>query len=628
VRRSVLVVASVSAAGVLASIASAAPSGGRPTISEATVSRFPDKAYSLSLPAKAKLTTGSVTVLENGRPVHDLRLQAPGASGGATILAIDASNSMAGKPIKEAMVAARAFAARRTPGQLLGVVTFNGATNVLLPPTADPASIRAALAKTPPLAEGTHIYDGVDTAVQALTASGAQVGAVVLLSDGKDVGSTVSASTATSRASDANIRVFTVGLRSRQFDGAALEGIAGATGATSTVASNSAQLSSIYDDLGYTLSNQYLIRYRSLAGPSKRIALQVRVKGFDGVARTAYVTPALPTGTTTPYQKSTWDTVVQSTTTAAVVIVILVFLVGMAVFIALRRRDRRFERRLSQFVSLPLEERAQQRRADVTAELERNKRTISLGNFAWYTKLEEDVENARIDMRPSTIVGLTFLLGLVIGIVVATVTGTPWGLLAGLVAPLVPRAIISSRKRAVLRSFEEQLADNLDVLSSALRTGHSFVGALSVAVEGADEPSQSEFRRAIADEQLGVPIEEALRVISIRMENRDLLQVALVARLQRDAGTNAAEVLDQVAINIRHRMELRRLIRTLTAQGRMARWIVSILPIFLFCAIYVLNKNYLSPLWTHNVGIAAMVVAAIMIVSGSLVIKRIVEIEV
>ena len=73
------------------------------------------------------------------------------------------------------------------------------------------------------------------------------------------------------------------------------------------------------------------------------------------------------------------------------------------------------------------------------------------------------------------------------------------------------------------------------------------------------------------------------------------IQVALVARLQREAGTNAAEVLDQVSENVRNRMELVRLIRTLTAQGRMARWIVSLLPVFLFVAIYVLNREYLQP---------------------------------
>ncbi len=153
-------------------------------------------------------------------------------------------------------------------------------------------------------------------------------------------------------------------------------------------------------------------------------------------------------------------------------------------------------------------------------------------------------------------------------------------------------------------------------------------GALKVAVDGAPEPSRSELGRAIADEQLGVPLEDALRVVAHRMMSRDLTQVALVAQLQREAGTNAAEVIDQVSMNIRNRLDLHRLVKTLTAQGRMSRWIVSILPLFLFVAIYFLNNEYLSPLWETNAGKAALILAIAMIVAGSLVIKKIVEIEV
>jgi tight adherence protein B len=104
--------------------------------------------------------------------------------------------------------------------------------------------------------------------------------------------------------------------------------------------------------------------------------------------------------------------------------------------------------------------------------------------------------------------------------------------------------------------------------------------------------------------------------------------VALVSMLQREAGTNAAEVLEQVAENVRGQMDLKRLVRTLTAQGRMARWIVSFLPLGLFLALFLLNRHYLRPLWETNGGIAAMIVAGLMVIAGSLLIKRIVEIDV
>ena len=465
-RLKAIAAAALIAAVGLSSAASAAPTAkskpkpkpvaGSVTISEAPSSGFPDKAFVVSLPTKTRLTSGKLTVLENGEPVNGLTVQAPGTAGGnfGVILVIDASDSMAGKPIAGAMQAARTFAARRSPGQQLAVMTFNNATHVVLPFTNDGALITKALAKTPQLATGTHIYDAIQAAQQEIVNSGVTVASMVLLSDGRDVGSTVSPDTALAAATTAKTRIFSVGLESRQFDPKTLDNASTVTGGTFSIASNASQLSKIYSALGYALSNEYLIHYRSLAGPEQRIKLTVRVAGFKGTARTAYTTPTLSIGRSEPFVRSRWDRIVQSTTTAALVVSALVLLVGLAVFLMLRQRDRRFERRLGEFVSLPLEEQARRRRADVTAALAEKRSRLSLDNFAWYSKLEQDVELARIEILPSTIVFLTIILGLVIGIAVAAYAGTPFGLLAGLIArepaglpgysPLVQNAPVST----------------------------------------------------------------------------------------------------------------------------------------------------------------------------------------
>jgi tight adherence protein B len=132
----------------------------------------------------------------------------------------------------------------------------------------------------------------------------------------------------------------------------------------------------------------------------------------------------------------------------------------------------------------------------------------------------------------------------------------------------------------------------------------------------------------VADEQLGVPLEEALGVVARRMASVDLDQVALVSALQRETGGNTAEVLDRVAENVRGRFELRRLVQTLTAQGRMSRWIVSFLPVGLLGLLTLINPEYMAPLYTHAFGRVLLVVAALMVIAGSLVIKRIVTIKV
>jgi tight adherence protein B len=102
----------------------------------------------------------------------------------------------------------------------------------------------------------------------------------------------------------------------------------------------------------------------------------------------------------------------------------------------------------------------------------------------------------------------------------------------------------------------------------------------------------------------------------------------LVAALQRRTGGSMAEVLERVTDTIRERFELRRLVQTLTAQGRMSRWVVTALPVALLGVLSVLNPGYSAPLFTTTGGRFALLSAAAMIVAGSYVIKRVVDIKV
>jgi tight adherence protein B len=202
------------------------------------------------------------------------------------------------------------------------------------------------------------------------------------------------------------------------------------------------------------------------------------------------------------------------------------------------------------------------------------------------------------------------------------------GLLAGIAAPFVTRYLVGRRVRKMRRAFEEQLADNLDVLAGAMRTGHSTMGALSVMADSSIEPSRTEFRRVLQDEQLGVPLDDALMVMARRMESYDAEQLGLVMRLQREAGGNTAEVLDRVAEVIRGRMELRRLVDVLTAQARISRWILTLLPLFVLFALAFSGGDYLDPLLHSLVGKLALVFGGVLVLIGSLWIKQIAKMDV
>jgi tight adherence protein B len=180
----------------------------------------------------------------------------------------------------------------------------------------------------------------------------------------------------------------------------------------------------------------------------------------------------------------------------------------------------------------------------------------------------------------------------------------------------------------VRRKFGDQLPDNLQVLASALRAGHSFSGALKTMTNDAPEPSKTEYRRVVTDEQLGISIETSLNLVSERMKNEEVAYIGLIATLQRETGGNTAEVLDRVTQTIRERMKLKRLVSTLTAQGRFGGWIVTALPVAMVVILSIVKPDYMDPMLANIGGIIALVAAALMVVTGAIVIRKIVDIDV
>lgn len=614
-RRAVLTLLAVTAA--LASTAVALAQG---DLTATPVSRlpFPERGYVVDLPGDVDLDATRVEVTENGAPVRRLKVTPLAASGlrAGVVLAIDASESMKGAPFTGALAAAREFV-RRGPDREIGLVAFNGEVTVLREPTARRAALEAALAAPPALAYGTRIYDAIDASIAVLRRSKVSAGSVVVLSDGADLGSDRSVEAVVAAAARHNVRVFTVGLRSGAFDPGVLRTIAARTGGAYAEATTARELSAIYAALGRRFAHEYLVQYRSDAPAESHVDVRIEVAGV-GAGRADYVAPT-PEGVA-PYHRPLLTRFVLSPGSIFALALAMAALVAWAVARTIRGPRTMVVERIGQFSGHGSAPRSKDKAASA---LRRHRVRYTSG---WWARLERELEIARIDLSPRAVVAWTLTATLLVIVGLAAVSKIVAVL--GLLTPLAARALLRRRLKRVRDEFAEQLPANLQVLASALRAGHSFSGALGVVVENAHEPAQSELRRVLHDDQLGVPPEVAIRRLAARMDNRDLEQVAILAELQRTSGGNSSEVLDTVVATIRERAELRRLVRTLTAQGRMARWILTGLPIVVSLSLWLLHPEIMGVLLESSGGQIALVVSAFMVLAGSVVIQRMVDIDV
>jgi tight adherence protein B len=586
--------------------------------------KFPRRAFVVTLPKTSRLAPGQVEVTENGAPVHGLRTSPVGAGRRAklgVVLAIDASSSMRGDAFAGALEAARAFADERNPQQPLALVTFGTGSRVLQPFTTTGSEIQAALDDPGTPNGGTDMYDATLRSVSLIHSSGLQGGYVVVLSDGTDHGSSAGNDEVVAAARAARVRIYTVGLQSEAFDPDALSALAGGGGGSYSEATSAGELQNIYRVLGAQLSNAHVLTYRSLVPPGERVRVRATVTGL-GTATAQYTSPKLRVeGLTAPSKDGgpSWD----SAGARLLVVIVVIGLLALSVALFLRSRLRTPRDRVAQFIKSPGENsQGSTFTGRIAAGAER-----SISNASAWEGLAGALDVAGIRYTAGEVVLATAIAAISLAFVLASFIGA-LGLLPLFILPLAVWVFIRVRMRRERRRFGDQLADHLAVVGGSLRVGHSLTGALSAALDEAPEPTRREFARAVTDEQLGMPLEEALEAVSDRMHNREIEHISLLAKLQREAGADAAEMVDQVVATVRERQELRRTVRTLTAQGRFSQLVLSAMPVGSLLFLTVAYNDYVQPLYHTSAGHIVLGIASVLLLCGALAIQKIVSFKV
>jgi tight adherence protein B len=179
-----------------------------------------------------------------------------------------------------------------------------------------------------------------------------------------------------------------------------------------------------------------------------------------------------------------------------------------------------------------------------------------------------------------------------------------------------------------MRQFEERFPEALDLLGRAVRAGHAFTTGLEMIAKESSEPIASEFRTTFEEQNFGLPLRDALLNMTERIPSIDVRFFVTALLIQKETGGNLAEILDGLARVIRDRFRIYREVKVRTAQGRLTAGILIALPIFMMIVLTVLNPTYMRVLFDDPRGPAILTVAGAMQFVGSLMLWKIIHIEV
>lgn len=586
--------------------------------------------------------SGSFTLKENGAKVENLNVKRISDNPMTVVLAIDTSGSMQGAPLADAKQAAKGFVASVTAPNKIAIVGFNTIPSLIIAPTSDKKALNDAIDRLE--AEGdTALYDAMVTGVDLASSSDSNQKNMVILTDGQDNKSTQSLEAAIAKATTAGMTVFGIGLVSDDFNAATLETIAEQTGGKSVSTSDSSALKDVYASLARELKEQYKISYVSQAGKdAKELTLALTVSQGALVLHESKViaNPTFKqTGTVqpnridlTPVAKVAGSPAWYWAVLLTVFLAVFMFVFGILAAVSLSRRllSKQLAFYEERTIGRTEENKVRKKSSSERKVLEEALRMTKLAadKRGFNSMIQLLLIQADIPLKPAEFILFHFVAVVALGLLSFAFFGnllvTVIVIAAATIVPLLYVDYLINRRK---RLFHDQLPDILSLLSGSLRTGYGLLQALSLVADEVAAPASTEIKKALAETNLGLPLEEALDSMAARIGSEHLNWAIMAIKIHNEVGGNLATLLDTLASSVRERDRISRQIKVLTSEGRLSAIILFVLPILLAAFFYFANRQYISLLTATRAGQIMIAVALALMGVGAVWLKKIISIE-
>ena len=220
---------------------------------------------------------------------------------------------------------------------------------------------------------------------------------------------------------------------------------------------------------------------------------------------------------------------------------------------------------------------------------------------------------------------MVVLLGLIAG---AWGPSVVVGLLAAFLSFKLPMPILDYMIEKRIKEYSGQMVDALTLLSNGIRAGLSMPQALGMVAGEMPAPTSQEYNMILQQQRIGVPLEECLESLAIRIPTEDNEMFVSGVNILKETGGNLSETFDTIVNVIRERVRIAQKIEQYTASGMFQGMTIAAMPFGLGGIYFATDPGSMEKLFSHPLGIILMIVAVILDAVGFFVILKIVKIKV
>ena len=260
----------------------------------------------------------------------------------------------------------------------------------------------------------------------------------------------------------------------------------------------------------------------------------------------------------------------------------------------------------------------------------RRKKENENGFFVKFASaLYSQLQSADIKMRPEEFLLIWVIVAVLPALFILLISDSlaTVAIIAAVIGAMIPFAIVKIKQKQRVKRFDVQLSDALMLSCSSLRAGLSFTQAMEAISKDMPDPIASEFGTVLEEMSMGMPMDEALERLNKRINSQYLPLMVSSVLIQRQTGGNLSSILEGIANSIKEKMKLKQELKAFTSAGKTTGLMVGSMPIILCVLFFFVNREFIMPLFTTNMGHIFLGVAAGLEVLCFLAVRKIINIK-
>lgn len=202
------------------------------------------------------------------------------------------------------------------------------------------------------------------------------------------------------------------------------------------------------------------------------------------------------------------------------------------------------------------------------------------------------------------------------------------GTFAGAIGAGLPLMLLNFKATRTRKKMQEQFPVALDVFVRGLRAGHPIAAALDLLTVEMPDPIGTQFGLVVDEVTYGAELRDALQSMAERWDLEDMRMFVVSLSVQNETGGNLAEILENLTKVIRERQSMYLKVRALSSEGRMTAVMLTILPIFTFVMLFILNPSFFLDVANDPWFTPGFIFLLLLYLTGFFTIRKMVDLKV